>query len=35
MKQHDGFIKNSDVNVLLAGGGHKPLSDFLLKGTGT
>ena len=29
MKQHDGFIKNSDVNVLLAGGGHKPLSDFL------
>ena len=29
MKQHDGFIKNSDVNVLLSGGGHKPLSDFL------
>lgn len=29
MKQHDGFIKNSDVNVLLAGGGHKPLSEFL------
>lgn len=28
MKQHDGFIKNSDVNVLLAGGGHKPLSEF-------